>query len=80
MAIARAVAMEPAVVLADEPTGNLDRTSGREVIEVLEALNRQGLTLILVTHDLELGRRAPWCIEMRDGTILRDYRSTPGTP
>ncbi len=78
VAIARAVAMEPEVVLADEPTGNLDRTTGREVIEVLEALNRQGLTLILVTHDLELGRRAPRRIEMRDGTLLRDCRSTPG--
>lgn len=80
VAIARAVAMEPEIVLADEPTGNLDRTTGLEVIEVLEALNRQGLTLILVTHDLELGRRAPRRIEMRDGTILRDCRSTPGAP
>ncbi|BCX81827.1 putative ABC transport system ATP-binding protein [Methylomarinovum caldicuralii] len=74
VAIARAVAMEPDLILADEPTGNLDRKTGLEVMEVLEALNCRGLTLILVTHDLELGRRAPRRIEMRDGAIVRETR------
>ncbi|BCX89587.1 putative ABC transport system ATP-binding protein [Methylomarinovum tepidoasis] len=74
VAIARAVAMEPDLILADEPTGNLDRKTGLEVMEVLEALNRRGLTLILVTHDLELGRLAPRRLEMRDGAIVRETR------
>ncbi len=77
VAIARAVAMEPALILADEPTGNLDRASGLEVIEVLEGLNRQGLTLILVTHDQALGARAGRQIEMRDGAIVRDTGHAP---
>lgn len=72
VAIARAVVMEPAMILADEPTGNLDRASGLKVIEILERLNRQGLTLILVTHDSELGKRARRRIEMRDGAIVSD--------
>ncbi len=72
VAIARAVVMEPAMILADEPTGNLDRASGLKVIEILEGLNRQGLTLILVTHDSELGKRARRRIEMRDGAIVSD--------
>lgn len=72
VAIARAIAMEPTLILADEPTGNLDHVSGQEVIDVLETLNRQGPTLILVTHDRELGARARRRIEMRDGEILLD--------
>ncbi|MFN3920316.1 MAG: ABC transporter ATP-binding protein [Methylohalobius sp.] len=72
VAIARAVVMEPAMILADEPTGNLDRASGLKVIEILEGLNRQGLTLILVTHDPELGKRARRRIEIRDGAIVSD--------
>ncbi len=80
VAIARAVAMEPDIILADEPTGNLDRTTGMEVIRVLESLNRQGLTLILVTHDPELGQRAPRRVEMRDGAIVRDTRPPGPSP
>ncbi|HHJ37950.1 MAG: macrolide ABC transporter ATP-binding protein [Methylothermaceae bacteria B42] len=72
VAIARAIAMRPSLILADEPTGNLDHASGQEVIDVLETLNRQGPTLILVTHDRELGARAHRRIEMRDGEILLD--------
>ncbi len=75
VAIARAIAMQPSLILADEPTGNLDHASGREVIDVLETLNRQGPTLILVTHDQELGARARRRIEMRDGEILVDTGS-----
>jgi len=69
VAIARATIMEPKVVLADEPTGNLDRASGKDVIEILERLNLKGVTLIMVTHDPELGKRASREIQMVDGRI-----------
>ncbi len=72
VAIARAVIMHPRILLADEPTGNLDRISGGEVIDILEELNRQGITLIMVTHDPELGRRAGRRIRMVDGRIESD--------
>ena len=72
VAIARATIMQPTVILADEPTGNLDRTSGGEVIEVLENLNRQDITLIIVTHDPEIGGRALRELYMVDGKIERD--------
>ena len=58
VAIARAVINQPAVLLADEPTGNLDRTSGAEIIDLMEALNKKGQTLVVVTHDPEIGERA----------------------
>ncbi len=69
VAIARATIMQPQIILADEPTGNLDRKSGEEVVEVLEVLNQQGITLIIVTHDLELGNRARRQVKMIDGKI-----------
>ena len=72
VAIARATVTRPAVLLADEPTGNLDRAAGLEVIDILEKLNREGLTLILVTHDPELGKRARRLILMDDGRIVKD--------
>ncbi len=72
VAIARATVMHPAVILADEPTGNLDRSSGREVTEVLEGLNREGMTLIVVTHDPQIGERAARQIHMIDGRIAGD--------
>jgi putative ABC transport system ATP-binding protein len=72
VAIARATIMQPTVILADEPTGNLDRASGGEVIEVLENLNRQNITLIIVTHDPEIGGRASREVYMVDGKIERD--------
>ena len=56
-------------MLADEPTGNLDRSSGRDVMNILEQLNRRGLTLLIVTHDPELGARANRRIQMVDGKI-----------
>jgi putative ABC transport system ATP-binding protein len=74
VAIARATVTEPAVLLADEPTGNLDHKSGRDVINILEALNTRGITLIVVTHDPEVGNRARRRIEMRDGRIETDLR------
>jgi putative ABC transport system ATP-binding protein len=72
VAIARATIMQPSVILADEPTGNLDRNSGIEVAEILEELNRQGITLIMVTHDPDLGKRARRRIRMVDGRIERE--------
>jgi putative ABC transport system ATP-binding protein len=72
VAIARATITEPAVLLADEPTGNLDHKSGKDVIDILEALNRRGITLIMVTHDPEVGDRARRRILMRDGCIESD--------
>lgn len=70
VAIARATVTEPKVLLADEPTGNLDHKSGEDVINVLESLNHRGITLIVVTHDLELGERAQRQLKMRDGCIV----------
>ncbi|MDH5612829.1 MAG: ABC transporter ATP-binding protein [Gammaproteobacteria bacterium] len=70
VAIARAVVTKPVVILADEPTGNLDHASGIDVINILETLNKQGITLLLVTHDIELGERAHRIIHMMDGKVL----------
>ena len=72
VAIARASIMAPALLLADEPTGNLDRASGLEVINLLEDLTRQGITLVVVTHDPELGRRAQRQMRMLDGRVVSD--------
>lgn len=72
VAIARAIAMEPSVLLADEPTGNLDKAAGRDVVDILEELNRDGLTLIIVTHDPELSARSKRQIRMEDGRISTD--------
>jgi putative ABC transport system ATP-binding protein len=72
VAIARATVTEPAVLLADEPTGNLDHKSGDDVINILESLNTRGITLIVVTHDPEIGGRARRRLEMRDGQIETD--------
>jgi len=72
VAIARAMISEPQLILADEPTGNLDRASGVDVIEALEALNQKGITLIIVTHDPELGQRARRRLKMDDGRIIGD--------
>ena len=72
VAIARATIMHPSVILADEPTGNLDHQIGAEVMLLLENLHHTGTTLIVVTHDRELGSRAHRQIGMRDGKILTD--------
>jgi len=77
VAIARATIMRPSLILADEPTGNLDRTSGNEVIQILEDLNRSGISLIVVTHDPALGERAKRNIVMTDGQILSDRQQAP---
>ena len=74
VAIARATIMQPAVLLADEPTGNLDQATGKEVMNLLEHLVEQGVTLILVTHDPMLGQRATRQVRMVDGQIVADVR------
>ena len=72
VAIARATVMRPAILLADEPTGNLDRASGKEVVQILEDLHASGVTLLLVTHDPELGRRAHRQLHVMDGVVAED--------
>jgi putative ABC transport system ATP-binding protein len=71
VAIARAVVMDPAVLLADEPTGNLDRASAGEVMELIERMNARGLTLVVVTHDPAIAERAKRVIRMDDGELVR---------
>jgi len=75
VAIARAMAMQPGVILADEPTGNLDRHSGKEVMALLEGVHRAGGTVAVVTHDPEIGARAARRLRMIDGAIEGDERS-----
>ena len=70
VAIARALANEPDLILADEPTGNLPSDKGEQIMEILEDLNRQGVTVVMVTHNDEQGKRAHRCIRLRDGKIL----------
>lgn len=72
VAIARAMVMQPAVLLADEPTGNLDHASGAEVLAAIEALNAKGIILLVVTHDAEVAQRARRHLRMRDGKIVED--------
>ena len=74
-AIARATILRPTIILADEPTGNIDHRNGAEVIALLEGLHHAGTTLIIVTHDQELGARANRHIAMRDGEIVSDGKS-----
>jgi len=77
VAIGRSVIMQPTILLADEPTGNLDSRSGGEVTEILENLNREGLTLLVVTHDADMGRRASRQIRMVDGAVASDDSKAP---
>jgi putative ABC transport system ATP-binding protein len=72
VAIARAVVMEPDLLLADEPTGNLDRSSAQEVMELLESMNREGLTLVVVTHDPGIAGRARRVVRLDDGRVVED--------
>jgi putative ABC transport system ATP-binding protein len=72
VAIARATVMAPRLILADEPTGNLDRAAGEDVIRLLEGLNEQGITLVVVTHDPQLGSRARRALRMVDGQVVSD--------
>jgi len=73
VAIARAIAAMPPVVLADEPTGNLDSSSTAEIIEIINKLHKSGRTIILITHDDEIAEKAERVIRLRDGKIESDY-------
>ena len=75
VAIARSIVMEPDVLLADEPTGNLDSSSSKEIIKLIEELNQGGLTLVVVTHDKQLGRRSNRLIELLVGKIINDNQN-----
>lgn len=75
VAIARALVNEPAIILADEPTGNLDSTSEKEIMELFKKLNDQGKTIIIVTHEPEVGKSCKRVIRFRDGEIIEDVNS-----
>ena len=77
VAIARAVVMSPALLLADEPTGNLDHSSGGEIVHLMEQMNQSGLTLLVVTHDPLIGKRACRRIQLSDGDVVSDERLRP---
>jgi putative ABC transport system ATP-binding protein len=72
VAIARALACEPDIILADEPTGNLDTTSGRDIVGIFEGLWRNGHTLVLITHDPAIARRARRVVQVQDGMVVGD--------
>ena len=72
VAIARALVNGPAIILADEPTGNLDSTTGKEILNLFLELNQEGVTLILVTHEQEIAQQAKRIMQMRDGKIIAD--------
>ncbi len=76
MAIARALVNEPALLLADEPTGNLDSQTGEEIMALFEELHRHGQTIVLVTHEHDIAAHAQRIITLRDGLIASDVRRT----
>jgi ABC-type lipoprotein export system ATPase subunit len=85
VAIARAIVNDPLLVLADEPTGNLDTRTGQQIMEVFRSLNEQGVTIVLVTHEREVAMQAKRIVQMRDGKIVSDQsteqtRATAGGP
>jgi putative ABC transport system ATP-binding protein len=73
VAIARALAMNPDIVLADEPTGNLDTSSGSDIMSIFPDLWKQGRTLVIITHDPGLAKRASRVVEVRDGRVTADH-------
>ena len=79
VAIARALVNKPSIILADEPTGNLDSTTGHEILSLFHQLNKEDVTIILVTHEEEIARQAKRIIKMKDGKIIQD-QTLKGTP
>ncbi len=80
VAIARAIVNHPPLLLADEPTGNLDSATGEEVMRLFQALNEQGLTLVMVTHSIENARYASRIVRIRDGEIVQDDAASASSP
>ena len=80
VAIARALANNPQVILADEPTGNLDSRSGKGILALFQQLHREGVTIILITHDLQLARTCTRIVELRDGRLVHDGTDLPPAP
>src|SRR5437867_490294 len=76
VAVARALVNNPSILLADEPTGNLDSKTGDEIMELFDELNRKGNTIIVVTHEKYIGYRASWIVKLHDGHVIDDYRTT----
>ena len=74
VAIARALVTSPLILLADEPTGNLDSKSGREILDMFQELNQNGHTIILVTHDMNIAREAKRIVQIKDGSIVSDKK------
>ena len=77
MAVARALVNDPALLLADEPTGNLDSQTGAEIMNILVDLNRKGQTIVLVTHEHDIAEYAQRQVHLRDGEIERDFLNEP---
>jgi putative ABC transport system ATP-binding protein len=85
VAIARALVMSPPIILADEPTGNLDSATANEIMGLFERLSREGMTVVLVTHEADIAAHARRLVQFRDGRIVRDEATrrtslTPGGP
>jgi putative ABC transport system ATP-binding protein len=76
VAIARALVARPSIVLADEPTGNLDSAASAQLVELLRELNGEGTTIVVITHDQEIAASFPRTVSIRDGRILRDSART----
>jgi len=76
VAIARALVNEPEILMADEPTGNLDSAATSEIMSIFQELNKEGKTIIMVTHEQDIAKKANRVIEIRDGKIIRDYENT----
>jgi putative ABC transport system ATP-binding protein len=74
VAIARALANNPSIILADEPTGNVDTKGGNRIMDILEDINNKGETVIVVTHDTNIAKRAKWVIQIRDGMVSAHVR------